>query len=289
MRTVLIAGLLFIIVLLANRIQSDQLATTPDNRKVLLKSDGTWRFASQSDLIALKLADPSMTSDVQSGSAPGSVTGNTTLSSGFPGNMPNGANFQNSPAGSLTGDVSGLPGSTGTNKTAANVASSASGVSLTDAVKTSKEFDFRQTKWGWSKQQVKTAETCKLIEETPEAMKYQYTLIGHNSTVIYSFVQGKLTSASYALNQDDVNPAKFVDDFQGLKTYLRKEYGMPIKEENSWKNDIYKADPNNWGFAISLGFLTCRVVWKSASTQIALNMDGAKHIINTAIEYSAVQ
>ena len=53
-------------------------------------------------------------------------------------------------------------------------------------------------------------------------------------------------------------------------------------------DDMYKADEKNWGFAISLGFLTCKAIWKNARTRTVLNLSGSNHILSTNIEYFSI-
>ena len=163
-----------------------------------------------------------------------------------------------------------------------------------DVVRKEGSFDIRKAFWGMEKAEVKKSENLRLFRETPTSVEYKFKLIGLESKIVYKFSSDRsgktrLTGAQYIIEQDDVNPARFFEGYKSLKTYLRQLYGPPVSDENNWNNDMYKADEKNWGFAISLGFLTCKATWKNARTKIVLTLSGANHIFSTNIEYVGLQ
>ena len=242
--------LLFILLLFA-----DQKATTEDGKKVLLKDDGTWRYITQSDLIAEKLGKSS--------------------SKDF-----------SAPSGKIEDELKN-PSTydllTDSRKTKEKYERAA----LTDAIIYSKDYNVRKTKWGMTKEEVKRSETIQLIKEGTDFLEYKHQLIGLNTKIKYNFTNARLSSVEYIIEQDDVNPARFYEDYIELKRYLRNTYGNPVSDEKIWKNDIYKNDEKNWGFAIAVGFLECKTIWQNESTVIKLIQTGGNHIINTYILYSA--
>lgn len=230
------------------------IATTEDGRKVLLKEDGSWKFATQSDVIAVKLMSPSGASEEQKTDAQNDGASDPRV--------------QMRPHAADEPDRAGF----------------------LDVVKGDKSFDIRKAMWGMEKAEVKRTETLQLIRETQNSLEYKFKLMGLDSKIVYKFSPDKamklrLSGSQYIIEQDDVNPAKFYEDYKSLRTYLRQLYGFPVTDENAWTNEMYKADEKNWGFAISLGFLTCHATWKNTRTRIALNISGSNHILSTNIEY----
>jgi hypothetical protein len=230
------------------------IATTEDGKKVLLKEDGSWKFATQSDIIAVKLMKPAGASDEQKADAQN--------------DEPNSPRVQMRPHAADEPDRAGF----------------------LDVVKGDKSFDIRKAMWGMEKAEVKRSEILQLIRETQNSLEYKFKLIGLDSKIVYKFSPDKtdklrLCGSQYIIEQDDVNPAKFYEDYKLLRSYLRQLYGFPVSDENTWTNEMYKADEKNWGFAISLGFLTCHATWKNARTRIVLNISGSNHILSTNIEY----
>jgi hypothetical protein len=226
------------------------ISTTDDGRKVILREDGTWKFATQSDLVAVKQLQPNSAQANQSSGVRLTMNSRTT-------DETDRADFL-------------------------------------AVVRGDKSFDIRKAMWGMEKADVKKSENLPLFRETQKTLEYKFSLIGLQSVVVYSFTSDnagalRLTTAHYQIDQDDVNPARFYEDYKSLKVYLRQVYGFPVSDENVWSNDMYKADEKNWGFAISLGFLSCRASWKNTRTKISLTISGSNHILSTCITYSGAE
>ena len=253
--SVFTAGIL-VLVALHTGLAAIMIATTEDGRKVLLKEDGSWKFATQSDLVAVTLMKSKASSENR------------------PGDQPTGADNGRVQMRSQSSEEPERAG-------------------FLDVVKGDRSFDIRKTTWGMDKADVRKSESLQLVRESQNSLEYRFKLIGLDSKVVYKFAADKtgrlrLSGAQYLIEQDDVNPARFFDDYKALKAYLRQGYGFPVSDENNWTNDMYKADEKNWGFAISLGFLTCKATWKNARTMISLNLSGGNHILSTTIEYSGI-
>jgi hypothetical protein len=233
------------------------IATTEDGRKVILKEDNSWKFATPNDIEVVKSLQAKDSEKAQNDKQK---------------EEDNGARVQMKSKGSDEPERAGF----------------------LDVIQGDNSFDIRKALWGMEKAAVKKSENLQLIKETPATLEYQFKLIGLESKIVYKFSRDKagkdrLVGAQYIIDQDDVNPARFFDDYKALKSYLRKLYGAPVSDENEWSNDIYKADQNNWGFAISLGFLTCKATWKSSRTKAVLLLSGSNHILSTNIQYSGPQ
>src|SRR5208283_3101643 len=64
--------------------------------------------------------------------------------------------------------------------------------------KAAPEFDFRQTKWGMSKEQVIATEG-KPASDEPEKLLYETKVTGLKAAMTFDFCDGKLARAGYAL------------------------------------------------------------------------------------------
>ena len=245
---------------------AEQRATTSDGKVVILKDDGTWRFITQSDKLADKLEQ---SSGGNQENAPGLGAG-----AGAGGN----ANMYD-----LTGSNGGGGGYSVHNRQEAE--DEPPRTALVDVIKGDRAFDVRKARWGMTREEVKKSENLQLLSDRKDLVEYKFMLLGIKSRIQYKFQDNRLASAEYVIEQDDVNPSRFYDDFKALKGFLRQLYNTPVSDEKVWTNDIYKADEKNWGFAISLGFLTCKTSWQNATTKIFLTQTGGNHMINTAIQY----
>lgn len=157
---------------------------------------------------------------------------------------------------------------------------------LVDIVRSEDGFDVRKAKWGMSKAQVKQSESSKVKEESSNRLEYDIEFLEYECVLVYEFSSDKLIRATYVINQPHVDPAEYYKSYENLKKYLTPLYKIPVVNQFDWKNEMYKEDKSKWGFAISIGFLTCKTVWKNSSTQILLNINGGNHLITTNLEYS---
>lgn len=149
--------------------------------------------------------------------------------------------------------------------------------------------DFRKTTWGMTKNQVKQTETSEIIKETNEAILYSVKLAGYESFVGYIFVDNKLTRAKYLIIEKHSNKNDYIVDYSSIKNLLEKKYGIPKEHEKIWKNDLYKDDYSQWGFAISLGHLMYYSIWETDKTDIIFSLYGDNYKLNTVIEYSSIE
>ena len=159
---------------------------------------------------------------------------------------------------------------------------------LIDIVKNDPQFDFRKAKWGMNRKQVMASEQAKLRRTSGDSLEYEVQFLGYNCIVAYIFKADALTRASFLIGQDHIDPALFYTDFENLKKYLQPIYGPPATNRCDWTNEMYRADKAKWGFAVSLGFLTCTTSWNSGKTGITLLISGSNHTIATSIEYASL-
>jgi hypothetical protein len=157
--------------------------------------------------------------------------------------------------------------------------------SLINFVVKSDTADFRLTHWGETLAQVKAVEKSQLEYERKDSLVYKALLFELNCRIIYVFTAGALTSGSFVIEQPHVDPARFLVDYENLKQFLQPTYGKFISEENMWKNEMYKNQPESFGFAISIGFLEKKTIWQDKRSRVELFITGQNHQITTRIDY----
>ncbi len=243
-------------------------ATTADGKAVLLGDDGTWRFETPADIAAEKAArDDSVAAVIVTKKKAAQVA--AAAAEKAKRILQDSTSVHVKPTQKRKGD------------------DEPDRAALVDVIKNNRLFDVRMARWGMTKDDVRKSENRPPLADETNRLEYKLQLLGLDSRIVYTFLNGKLAGAEYLIEQDDVNPFRFYEDFQHLKEYLVSLYGDPVSDDKTWSNDIYKGDEGNWGFAISLGFLTCRTIWQNTTTQIALNQSGGNHMIKTNIEYDA--
>ncbi len=175
------------------------------------------------------------------------------------------------------------------NKTEEGGSSKEDRITLIDIIKNTGENDFRTVRWGMSIPEVKKQEVAKLLNESNTQLEYEAEFLGYTCKVFYYFTSSKLQRAEMFISQDHTDPAKYYKDYEKLIKFLNPLYGAPISDQKNWKNEMYKNDRSRYGFAISIGFLTCKTVWNNNRSQVSLNISGGNHKIKTNLEYIGVE
>ncbi|MFH1037656.1 MAG: hypothetical protein V1789_03170 [PVC group bacterium] len=135
--------------------------------------------------------------------------------------------------------------------------------------------DFRQARWGMSPDEVKKTETeARQSGEMPELLLYEGDIAGVRASIFYLFDQGKLARGICTVEppgQDAV-----MDDYEGIRAYLLKEYGEPAEEELNLKEeavgDLDPADPGDRYQLVLRKAMGPLTVWTSGRTRIYLQL-----------------
>lgn len=151
----------------------------------------------------------------------------------------------------------------------------------------SKEYTFRKTTWGMSREEVKSRETGKVLYDTEKMLIYEGSIAGLDCDIVYIFAGGKLVRAKYHITEEHSNENRYISDYKSLKKSLTKKYGQPIMDEHHWKRDLYKDDPQRWGFAISIGDLSYYAAWDTLQTIILLALFGDNYDVTLGTEYKS--
>ena len=150
------------------------------------------------------------------------------------------------------------------------------------------KYDFRETTWGMSKEQVKATEDGKPGIEDDAGLAYKATINGKEFACTYSFLEGKLYAGGYIFIGEHANENLYIDDYEELKETLTKKYGKPKMDfPGVWNNDLYKDDKSNWGKAISMGHLEYGALWETSTTRIDFLLWGDNYNIKLALYYTS--
>ena len=84
------------------------------------------------------------------------------------------------------------------------------------------DFDFRKTRWGMTQSQVLGSEGLSVHDSSDKKILYHSALSQKDVEIEYYFSDGKLTKASYTINEGYYDPAKNYDDFVMFEEILKK-------------------------------------------------------------------
>lgn len=151
------------------------------------------------------------------------------------------------------------------------------------------DFNFRNTRWGMSQEQVMAAEKMDPIEKSENHIKYKTTILDRNVHLLYLFVDDKLIGASYTLDEIYLNSAKYRQTYNTFKRALIDKFDEPNSDITTWINDTYKNDPSKWGLAVGLGHVEYSATWNTQDSAIRCSLTGENHNILCKIKFSAVE
>lgn len=134
-------------------------------------------------------------------------------------------------------------------------------------------YDFRETTWGMSKEQVKAIEGEPMVEDE-NLLVYTGEAAGSPVDILYSFEDDELISGIYDFTDEHINNNLYYEDYLSLVEAYSEKYGKPISQTENWKNDLYKDDPGNWGMAVAMGNVTFLSKWETDTTDIHVILRG---------------
>lgn len=155
------------------------------------------------------------------------------------------------------------------------------------------DYDFRKTRWGMSKEEVRASEQRDVydvyIEETSEgieALIYKDNLFGNECILGYVFADDQLTRTKYIFTHDHSNHMEFIYDYEDLKEALTKKYGVPTKDKTFWNGEEVSdnSHPRD-GHDLFMGRLSYGSSWKTETTGICLYLAGGDYDIQLSLEY----
>lgn len=145
---------------------------------------------------------------------------------------------------------------------------------------------FRNTVWEMRKDEVKKCEDAEFVDENEEGIAYEDTLLNLNTIILYNFdSDGKLYRAGYLITEKHSYENSYIDDYNSLLCALKEKYGTPEDEKTIWRDDLYKDNPEDWGFAVSLGHLIYKSNWETDETKITLGLTGDNYECTLVVQY----
>jgi len=151
-----------------------------------------------------------------------------------------------------------------------------------------KKPDFRKAFWGMSQEEVKKLESEKPIDENSERLTYKDNLFGIDCSVAYLFVKDKFYKGIYVFSEPmNVHSREmdYLNDYDNIKSKLKEKYGKPKNNRTTWKHNLYKDEPADWGIAVSIGHLVKWCDWDKPGVIIRLLLFGENHKIGLTLGY----
>jgi hypothetical protein len=148
------------------------------------------------------------------------------------------------------------------------------------------KFDFRKTTWGMTQAQVKKSEEISIHDSSDKKLIYQTVISQKDANAEYNFSNGKLTQASYIVNEGYYDPARNYDDFIMFDKVLTKKYGKPTSAEKKGVGTESIRKSLSEPVAMSLGYLILTTTWDLKRSSIVHVVK--KSVTNAGVEHSII-
>jgi hypothetical protein len=129
-------------------------------------------------------------------------------------------------------------------------------------------FDFRKAKWGMTLAEVKKSEEISVHDSSDKMLLYHTVLNQKDAEIEYLFSNGKLTQATYTINEGYYDPADTYDDFVMFEEVLKNKYGKPASVEKIGVGTESIRKSLSEPVAMSLGYLILKSTWDLSKTSI---------------------
>lgn len=149
----------------------------------------------------------------------------------------------------------------------------------------SESFDFRNSNWGMTKEEVKASEKMNILYEDDKHIFFEDATVARMKfSISYIFSDNKLISGVYLSKEKYSNSNEYDVDFYKIKNVLDGKYGF-VEENSYWSRDLYKGDYLNRGLAISIGDLAREAIWSTDKARVRIVIKGNNYDITLAIVY----
>ncbi len=163
------------------------------------------------------------------------------------------------------------------------------------------DYDFRNTRWGMTKEEVLASEQAEPVVHTDNQIGYFTQILDKNIYVAFVFEEDRLFSSLYALRDMRDNLEDSFRDFEDLKKILTMKYGEP----NAGQGDVW-ADPSfgneselkeildepvQYELALKEGRILHAALWKTQNTWIKVTLSKIMEgqVCGVTIEYQKIE
>lgn len=161
--------------------------------------------------------------------------------------------------------------------------------SITYSISQEQSYDFRKSRWGMTKAQVKATEKTPVELENEKEVNYLVKVAGIKTQLGYIFLNDRLVRSIYIFQDSHTNKNHYIEDYKKVKEILTRKYGQPTIDDVIWRDNHYKNRSSKYGMAIILGELMYRAQWVTHRTQIRLVLSGDNYKAKFGTLYYSVK
>lgn len=145
--------------------------------------------------------------------------------------------------------------------------------------------DFRESEWGFSKEQVELSEKTRPLYSQKDALTFRGKIANIQVLIKYEFIENKLKYGTYTFIANYANNNVYLKDYERINDLIDLKYGKPETRKELWNNELYKEKKGYHGNAISIGHLMLESTWIVDKTIIVHKLSGNNNIVDHNIKY----
>ena len=136
------------------------------------------------------------------------------------------------------------------------------------------KYNFRNTTWGMSKEEVMQSEDTNPVFESEYKIDYEIQMLGYDSKIGYTFNNDELIRASFLLLGKPKSNSEFIEIYENIQKQLKKKYGKTVIDTIQHKDPSKNIQPDDFADAVCRGDLLYATQWDTKSSDIQLLLRG---------------
>jgi hypothetical protein len=151
--------------------------------------------------------------------------------------------------------------------------------------------NFRGIPFGTKREKVLDWEDGDPFIKNDGRVAYRGETAGLSAIRVYYFTadSNKFVTADYIFREQHSNRNLYINDYKNVQSILEDIYGEPTSGRGEiWLDDLYRDEPSQYGFAVSLGDLRYRYEWKTDSLKVIHILRGDNYKITHTASYGYI-
>lgn len=146
--------------------------------------------------------------------------------------------------------------------------------------------------WGTTRESIVRTEGKPSDAESKngvEVLRYRRKIMNRNWQVEYVLGDGGLITTRYKLLEDYSDSARYIEDYNTLRVYLKTKVGEPRSDKVVWRNKVFEQARATPAEALSRGYVAYSSEWVFRDTSVKIKLDGVGNMVALNAEIQDVK
>lgn len=148
------------------------------------------------------------------------------------------------------------------------------------------EYDFKQFRWGDSREDIIAIEGTPVYEEEVGGLTYHTTAAGLDVNLFYAVGDEGLYSVVYDFTEEHSSDILYISDYMKVLDEITQKYGEPSISGKNWESDLYEEIySGDEALALVSGHLSYMALFELERTNIFMYMFADNYEVTTNVIY----